>query len=205
MEPGDYEKAGATQLVEGSVDGEPMKRVLAGVALCGVLGPAPSAWAVEDRTDVESDHIDATDDGGPRAIGFLLHPLFMATGWVGAEVDAACGERVLLSVEGDARWLFGTHGLRAVVGAALFPQRFAFHGLYVHPTFEWDRSAAGGASASALGGGITVGYAWTWSVGATVRLGGGIAYARGVTSDGTVSLAFEGLRPAIDADAGWVF
>ena len=90
-------------------------------------------------------------------------------------------------------------------GSRSFPQRFAFHGLYVHPTFEWDRSAAGGASASALGGGVTVGYAWTWAVGASVRLGGGIAYARGVASDGTVALAFEGLRPAVDADVGWVF
>jgi hypothetical protein len=205
MEPGDYEKDATTQPGARPAEGERMKRVLAAVAFVGVLGPAPRAWAVEARTDVETDHIDAADDGGPRALGVLLHPLSIATNWFGAEVDAACGEHVVLSVEGDARWLFGIHGLRAVLGAALFPQRFSFHGIYVHPVFEWDRAAAGGASAGALGGGITVGYAWTWPVGASVRLGGGIAYAKGIANDGPVTLAFEGLRPAADADVGWVF
>jgi hypothetical protein len=182
-----------------------MKRALSLLAAVGVLTGARPALAVESRADVETDHLDATDDGGPRAAGVLVHPLGMATGWLGAEVDAAWGEYVVLSVEGDARWPWRTHGFRAVLGVALYPQRFAFHGIYIHPAFEWERSASGGVAATAIGAGVTVGYAWTWPVGASVRLGGGIAYAKGIVSDGQSALGLEALRPEVDADLGWVF
>jgi len=182
-----------------------MKRALSGVVAAGVLAAARQAGAVEGPSDVETDHIDAADDGGPRAVGVLLHPLLIASGWLGGEVDAACGEHVALSVEGDARWLFGIRGLRSVIGVAFFPQRFSFHGLYVHPTFEWDRSTAGGVTATALGGGVTVGYAWTWPFGATLRLGGGIGYAKAAVRNGETAFAFGGLRAEVDADLGWVF
>jgi hypothetical protein len=182
-----------------------MKRALSTLGAAGILAAAPLAWAVEGPGDVETDHLDAADDGGPRAIGVLLHPVAIAAGWVGAEVDASCGDHVTLTVEGDARWIFGLRGYRTLLGFALFPQRFSFHGLYVHPTFEWDRSTAVGAAASALGGGVTVGYAWTWPVGAAVRLGGGVAYAKEIVTDGQAAFAVEGPRPEVDADLGWVF
>jgi hypothetical protein len=182
-----------------------MKRALSMLAAAGLLVAAGPARAVEGRGDVETDRVDAADDGGPRAAGLLVHPLAIATGWLGAEVDATCSEQVVLTVEGDARWVFGVHGLRAALGVALFPQRFAFHGLYVHPSVEWDRATAGGVAASALVGGATVGYAWTWPVGASVRLGGGLAYAKRLVSDGQAAFALEGLRPEVDADLGWVF
>jgi hypothetical protein len=182
-----------------------MKRALSMTAAATVLAAALPARAVESRADVETDHLDAADDGGPRALGVLVHPLAIAIGWLGAEVDAACGEHVVLTLEGDARWFLGVRGVRAVLGVALFPQRFAFHGVYVHPTFEWDRATGGGVGASALGGGATVGYAWTWPFGASVRLGGGVAYTKSVVADGTAAFAIEGLRPEIDADLGWVF
>jgi hypothetical protein len=182
-----------------------MKRALSLLAAAGVLTATRRAPAVESRADVETDHLDATDDGGPRAAGLLLHPLGMAIGWLGAEVDAACGEYVVLSVEGDARWPWRMHGFRAVLGVALYPQRFAFHGIYIHPAVEWERSASADAPVTALGAGITVGYAWTWPVGASVRLGGGIAYAKGIVSDSQSTLGLEALRPEVDADLGWVF
>jgi hypothetical protein len=182
-----------------------MKRALSIAAAAGVLAAALPARAVETRADVETDHFDAADDGGPRALGVLVHPLAIATGWLGAEIDAACGEHLVLTIEGDARWVFGIRGFRTVLGLALFPQRFAFHGVYVHPTFEWDRATSGAVAASALGGGATVGYAWTWPFGASVRLGGGVAYAKSVFGDGTAAIAVAGLRPEVDADLGWVF
>jgi hypothetical protein len=182
-----------------------MKRVLSVVGAAGVLAVAPLARAVEGPGDVETDHLDAADDAGPRAVGVLLNPVAIAAGWLGAEVDASCGEHVTLTVEGDARGLFRLRGFRALLGFALFPQRFSFHGLYIHPTFEWDRATTVGAAATALGGGVTVGYAWTWPVGASVRLGGGVAYAKEIVTEGQAAFALEGLRPQVDADLGWVF
>jgi hypothetical protein len=182
-----------------------MRRALSLLAVVGVLTATRPAPAVESRGNVETDHLDATDDGGPRAAGVFVHPFVMAMGWLGAELDAAWGEYVVLSLEGDARWPWRMHGFRAVLGVALYPQRFAFHGIYIHPAFEWERSASDGVAATALGAGITVGYAWTWPVGASVRLGGGIAYAKGIVSDGPSVLGLEALRPEVDADLGWVF
>ncbi len=182
-----------------------MKSVFFLVTVAALVCATQRARAVESRGDVESDHIDAADDGGPRTAGFAVNPLSIATGWLGAEADVACSERAVLSLEGDARWVRGIRGFRAVVGVALFPQRFSFHGLYVQPRFEWDRATAGHASAGALGGGVTVGYAWTWPIGAAVRLGGGIAYGKGSAGDGRVTLVFAGLHPVVDADLGWVF
>jgi hypothetical protein len=182
-----------------------MKRALSLLASVAAVLVAPPVRAVESPADVETDHVDATDDGGPRAAGVLLHPVSIAMGWLGGEVDVAQSDHVVITVEADARWFFGIHGVRAVLGGLLFLQRFAFRGIYLHPTFEWDRVAAGDAWASALGGGATVGYAWTWVAGATVRLGGGVAYAKGVARDGQAARSIEGLRPEVDADLGWVF
>lgn len=180
-----------------------------GVALSAgivALTVAARAGAVETRTDVETDHIAAADDGGPRTAGWLVDPLSMATGWLGAEFDAACGESVVMSVAGAERWVFETRGYRVNLGVALYPQRYSFHGIYVHPVVEWARASGDGIATSALGGGVTVGYAWTWPFGATVRLGGGVTYARALTrssSDGP--LAFDVVRPRVDGDIGWVF
>lgn len=165
------------------------------------------AYAVETYADVETDHVTSADDGGPRTIGLLVRPLAMATGWMGAEVDAATGENAVMSVEGAERWVFGQRAARVDVGLALYPQRFSFHGVYVHPVVEWDLATGDALAASALGGGCTVGYAWTWPAGATLRLGGGVAYTRvlGAARDAQATLALEGLRARLDGDVGWVF
>ena len=175
-------------------------------AALALVAAAPRARAVETRADVETDHIDAADDGGPRAAGVLLRPYVMALGQLGAEVDVALGESAAVTLEGD--WLPApdARAYGAALGVALFPQRFSFHGVYVHPRFEWASAAStGGASAQVAGAAATVGYEWTWPVGATVRLGGGASYARAVGSDGPVAAASEGLRPRVDAAVGWVF
>jgi len=203
-------------LGSGEADRENMRRALSVQAIAAVLTAAQTSRAVDSPDDVETDHIDAVDDGGPRSVGFLLHPILMAAGWFGAEVDASCGEHLLLSVEGDGRFAW-THGVRAALGVALFPQRFSFHGIYAHPTFEWNRVWANGVAATVLGGAITVGYAWTWPSGPTFRLGGGVEYAKGTIGSGQALFARElegstaplergeGWRPRVDANVGWVF
>jgi len=55
-----------------------MKRALSLLAAVGVLTATRPAPAVESRGDVETDHLDATDDGGPRAAGVFVHPFGMA-------------------------------------------------------------------------------------------------------------------------------
>ena len=182
-----------------------MKQALSIVALAVVLFAARRAGAVEGRGDVESDHIDATDDGGPRTAGILVDPLLMAMGWLGAEFDAACGEHVVITAEGNGRFFGGVRGFRARVGLAIFRQRFAFHGLYVHPTFEWERATAAGLTGRGIVGAITIGYDWTWISGLTVRLGAGMGYARGTLNDGLAVFTSAGWSPAFDTNVGWVF
>jgi hypothetical protein len=166
-------------------------------------GSVRSALAAETARDVETDHFDGADDGGPRSWGFALRPLDLDLGLVGVELDAALGERVVLSFE--SAWLATGPALAygVVAGIAVFPTRFAFHGFYVHPRLEAWR---GPASGNALGLGCLVGYEWTAPVGATVRLGGGLAYVTWTGPPGIVPpLSIAGLLPELDAAVGWVF
>jgi hypothetical protein len=176
----------------------------AAIALIGTQ----TAIAAESRADVETDHIDAADDGGPRTAGVLVRasPVMWAT--LGAEVDMALGSNVALSVEGD--WLpFGPiRAYAASVGALLFLQRFAFHGLYVHPRLElaWASESGGSTPGSFQVGSaaVLVGYEWTWPLGATLRLAGGAAYSKGIGGDAAPP-SRSGLRPELDAAMGWIF
>jgi hypothetical protein len=181
-----------------------MKRNLSVLALAGMLTVSQRSLAIEGPGDVESDHIDAADDGGPRSVGLLLHPIAMASGWLGAEIDAACGEHVVLGLDAEGRFAW-VHGVRAALEVLLFPQRFSFHGIYLHPTLEWDRVGTSAAATTILGGAITVGYAWTWPSGPTLRLGGGVGYTKAAVGDGAALVALEGWRSQVDADLGWIF
>jgi hypothetical protein len=181
-----------------------MKRKLSTLALAGMLTASQRSPAVEGPGDVETDHIDAADDGGPRSVGLLLHPIGMASGWLGAEIDAACGEYVVLGLDAEGRFA-RIHGVRVALDVLLFPQRFSFHGIYVHPTLEWDRVGTNAAVATILGGAITVGYAWTWPSGPTFRLGGGVGYTKSAVGGGAALVTPDGWRPQVDADLGWVF
>jgi hypothetical protein len=184
-------------------DAPRLRSVVAGGVALAFAVPAPSARAAETADDVETDHIDAADDGGPRTWGLALSPFEADLGLVGVEVGAALGPRAVFTFEGDWLAVAPTLVYGATLGVAFFPTRFAFHGLYVHPRVEaWRASLAG----SGLGAGGVVGYEWTAPVGATLRLGGGLAY---VAWSGPASAAppanLTGLVPEIDAAVGWVF
>jgi hypothetical protein len=182
-----------------------MKSALTVLAMVGMLTTARSALAVESPKDVETDHVDAKDDGGPHSVGVLIHPVAMATGWYGGEVDAAVNEHGVLSVEGEGSYT-GLHGVHVAFGGAYFSRR-SFRGFYIRNTVDWARVAADGVAASGLGTSFTLGYAWTWSVGPTLRLGGGVrlAYHDELVGAQPSPLAFNGVGLKLDADLGWVF
>ncbi len=166
---------------------------------------AREARAVETRADVETDHIDAADDGGPRSGGVFVHSLPLPWGSLGAEVDVALDANVAVSLDGD--WLpFGaTRVFAASLGLPVFPQRFSFHGLYVHPRFEWAWALGQGSSVQVGAAEVLVGYEWTWAQGATLRLAGGPAYSRAMGGDAALSSALVGFHPELDAGLGWIF
>jgi hypothetical protein len=178
---------------------------VAAAAAALALSLVREARAVETRRDVETDHIDAADDGGPRSAGVLVHSLPTAVGSVGVEVDVALGASAALSVEGHWVPLGAIRAYATSVGMPLFPQRFAFHGLYVHPRVEWAVVSVQGASVQAGSAAVLVGYEWTWLSGATVRLAGGVAYSKAMGGDAAASSAWVGTHPEIDAALGWIF
>jgi hypothetical protein len=172
------------------------------VLLAGI--PAPSARAAETRDDVETDHLDAADDGGPRTWGLAVRPFELDFGLVGAEVGVSLVDRVVLTFEPS--WWAPDPSLAygVTVGLAFFPTRFSFHGFYLHPRLEAWRAPATG---NAVGIGATLGYEWTAPLGATLRLGGGLAYAtwEGAASGVATPATLTGLLPELDAAIGWVF
>jgi hypothetical protein len=168
-----------------------------------VTAASPAA-AGETRHDVETDHLDAFDDGGPRSFALLVNPAALAVGTFGAEGDFVLGDVGAMSFEGDWTLLGGTTAYGASVGFPLFPWRLMFHGFYVHPRVTYARAATQGSAVDVLGGGATVGWQWTWRFGLTLRAGAGASYERVVT-DGGPDVAVEGLRPLIDGEVGWVF
>ena len=70
------------------------------LALSGIARPASAA---ESPRDLETDHFDGADDGGPRSWGFAIRPLDLDLGLVGVELGASLAERVVLSFE--TAWL----------------------------------------------------------------------------------------------------
>jgi hypothetical protein len=177
----------------------------AAAAFALVVSFAGDARAVETRADVETDHLDAADDGGPRSAGVLIHSLPTALGSVGVEVDVALGANAALSVEGDWLPLAAIRMTTTSVGMPLFTQRFAFHGFYVHPRFEWAWARAPGMEVEVGGAAVLVGYEWTWLPGATIRLSGGVAYSKAMSASAALSPALVGIHPELDAALGWIF
>jgi hypothetical protein len=181
-----------------------MKTRIALAAAAAMLAFMPRAVAAETPADVETDHIDAIDDGRPRSAAVVVDPIAMSLGQLGAEVDVAVGEIIAVSMAGDWTPRGAATVARAELGAAFFPQRFAFHGLYVRPWLECMSAAGDSPSGRAIGVGATVGYEWTWPFGATLRVGGGVSYAK-VLEGEKGAMAMEGLAPRLDANIGWVF
>jgi len=180
---------------------KPIALALCALAVLAVVSPARAA---ETRHDVETDHIDAFDDGGPRSFGLLVNPLAAALGTFGAEGDFVLGDAAALSVEGDWLSTGGTTGYAATVGLPIFPWRMIFHGFYVHPRAMAALVTSGGASFDVLGIGGTAGWQHTWRFGLTLRAGGGVEYDHVLGPD-SGSVGTLGLRPLLDGEIGWVF
>jgi hypothetical protein len=166
-----------------------------------VVSPARAA---ETPRDVETDHLDAFDDGGPPSFGLLVNPLAALLGTFGAEGDFVLGDAAALSVEGDWLSTGGTTGWAATVGLPIFPWRTIFHGFYVHPRATAALAISGGAPLEVLGIGATAGWQQTWRFGFTLRVGGGVAYEHGLGQD-VAGIALLGIRPLLDGEIGWVF
>jgi len=164
---------------------------------------APPARAAETRHDVETDHLDAFDDGGPPSFALLVNPLATLLGTFGAEGDFVIGDAAALSVEGDWVLTGGTTAWAATVGLPVFPWRTIFHGFYVHPRATAAVATSAGASTDVLGIGGTAGWQHTWRFGLSLRIGGGVAYEHALGLDGGVAIL--GLRPLLDGEIGWVF
>jgi hypothetical protein len=179
---------------------------VAAVALAA--GAAVAAWggtarAAESRADVETDHIDAFDDGGPRSFGLLVNPAALAFGTVAAEGDFVVADLAAASVGGTYTSLGGTTAYGAELGLPIYPWKVVFHGFYLHPRVLWAHAAADGGSVDVLGGGASMGWQWTWRFGLTLKVGAGAAYATPL--QGGPSVAVTGLRPVLDGQVGWVF
>jgi hypothetical protein len=181
--------------------------------------PAPSCsalavLALAAQADVETDHVDAADDRGPRiwSLAFGTRragalPLSAYLVWVGVEAAVAIDTSVAVTLAGG--WLASgpDRAHDVAVGVAFFPSRFAFHGVYVRPSFALERARAGGVLHDAASAGAVVGYQWTAPVGASLRLGGGLAYGTWVGSGPSVAptVPTSGLLPQLDACLAWVF
>lgn len=175
---------------------------LLALVLAAFLAWAPaSAFALETPADVETDHVDALDDGGPRSAAVVLDALATSRGWVGAEgaVIVADGVAACIGVAG------GVAGLRALVrealGVAWFPLGLAFHGWVLLPRFESASAVADVTSPRRVAGALLAGYEWTWPIGLTMRLAAGAAYAVPVAKQKGPA----GFEPRLDASAGWTF
>jgi len=161
--------------------------------------------ALGAQPDVETDHIDAADDGGPRRVSVLANGVATMLGYIALEFDGAVGENVALTVEIDhAAWdAASVYG--AAAGVIAFPLRFAFRGFYVHPRIGLS-SDTDPASPAVLSPAVTVGYEWVCPAGCTLRVGGGGAYGLALSSDVSGVLApLLGIRPALDVGVGWIF
>jgi hypothetical protein len=181
-----------------------LRLVLAGACALAALAGASSARAAETRHDVETDHLDAFDDGGPRSFGVLVNPLATVLGTFGLEGDFVLGDAAALSVEGDWVSTSGTTGYAATVGLPIFPWRVIFHGFYVHPRATAAMVTSAGQSFDVLGIGATAGWQHTWRFGLTLRGGGGVSYDH-VLGPEAGSVAILGVRPMLDGQVGWVF
>jgi hypothetical protein len=167
------------------------------------MGPPADIPVAETRADIETDHLDAADDGGPRTWGLALRPLQLDLGIVGAELGVAAGSNATVTLEVDWRALDPGKAHGVALGVALFPSRFAFHGFYVHPRLESWHAVAGATSRDAVAAGALVGYQWTAPVGASLKVGAGLAYGTWLPARGPQPA--PGVLPEIDVAVGWAF
>lgn len=183
-----------------------MKPGMVVLALASALvAVSAQARAEESGGDVETDHLDAFDEGGPRSFALLTDPASLLFGAIGVEGDLVLGDTAALSIEADALAAGPATGASASLGVPLFPQGVALHGFYMHPRLFAARAWSAGSHADALGVGATLGWEWTLPVGFTLRLGAGAAIDRPVGGDAGVVSSLVGFRPLLDGSLGWAF
>jgi hypothetical protein len=183
-----------------------MKPGMLVLALASALAAVSAdARAAENGSDVETDHLDAFDDGGPRTFALLTNPASLLFGAIGAEGDLLLGDTAALSLEADWLALGAATSASASVGVPLFPQGVALHGFYLHPRLFAARAWSAGSHADLAGIGATLGWEWTLPVGFTLRAGAGAALDRPVGGDAGIVSAVVGVRPLLDAGVGWAF
>src|SRR5580700_11010471 len=95
-----------------------------GITVLALVTALPAtALAAEGPSDVQTDHVDAFDDGGPRTFGLLVNPGAVLFGVLGAEADLLLGDVAAVSLEADWMSQAGATGYGVTFGTPLFPQR----------------------------------------------------------------------------------
>lgn len=163
------------------------------------------ARAQEKGADLETDHLDAFDDGGPRSFALLTNPASLLFGVIGVEGDLLLGDTAALSLEADALAVGPATGASASLGIPLFPQGVALHGFYMHPRLFAARAWSAGSHVDVAGIGATIGWEWTLPVGLTLRTGAGAAIDRPTGGDAGAASPLVGFRPLLDGSLGWTF
>jgi hypothetical protein len=174
-------------------------------ALLVLLAFPASARAAEGPHDVETDHLDAFDDGGPRTFGLLTNPAGMLLGVFGAEGDLVLGDTAALSAEADWLALGDVTAYGGTVGLPMYPMRVPFHGFVIHPRLSLVHASSGGAGVDLAGVIATLGWQWTLPAGLSFRTGAGVRLDRAIGGDADAGTALEGLHPVLDGSIGWVF
>jgi hypothetical protein len=174
-------------------------------ALLLLLTVPATGRAAETPHDVETDHIDAFDDGGPRTFGLLTNPAGMLLGVFGAEGDLVLGDTAAVSAEADLLAFGGATAYAAALGLPMYPMRVPFHGFVVHPRVSLARATSEGATVDLAGVIATLGWQWTLPAGLSMRVGAGVRFDRAIGGDPDAGAALEGLHPVADGSVGWVF
>jgi hypothetical protein len=173
----------------------------------GLLGVAlvlctPPCRAAERPSGVETDHLDAYDDGGKPSVAILASPGSLLQGTWAGELDVALADAAALSLEADVIGLRTATAYGGAIGLPLFFERVRFHGLYVAPRVLG--SIATGGSGATVGAGATLGWEETWRFGLSMKGGIGVLYETPLSSDTSSSLVLN-IRPLVDAAVGWAF
>jgi hypothetical protein len=177
-------------------------KVPVGLLAVALILCAPPCRAAERPSGVETDHLDAYDDGGKPSLALLASPGSLLQGAWAAELDVALGDAAALSLEADVIGLRTTTAYGGAIGVPVFFERVRFHGLYLEPRILG--SIAKGDSSATVGAGATLGWEETWRFGLSVKGGIGVLYETPLRSDTSSSLVMN-IRPLVDAAVGWAF
>jgi hypothetical protein len=187
---------------------------LAALVLAVVLWPAPSA-AADGLRDVETDHIDAYDDGGKPSFGVFANAGALLAGAFAARAELCLGDMAAVSLEGDYFATGTAPAYGASLGLPLFVERVRFRGLYIEPRLLGQVGSGVPLSHGTVGLGATAGWEETWRFGLSIKGGIGLSYETtlpdsscpqpGGTGRCDTNFVAVGVRPLVDAAVGWVF